>query len=249
MNTLQMRSCLTAYLGAALLASLFTGCSAYKRVADVNPIFLEGVDVHSKIDNLPFDQAWVKDDFDGRKYSKLIIKPIRTDLLTGWERSMSAFIASKESYDLEARKIADYFHAQLVKDIEEYNDNRILVTEKAGADVLTMEIALTELEFSHPVARAAALAAPVPGTGAALATITDPHAAFAARITDPSGRLVATVADRKFPPTRIIDLNKLMVTSSVREVSSIWAKTMAEALNKGRFQKTEREGRFSILPW
>ena len=112
-----------------------------------------------------------------------------------------------------------------------------------------MEIALTELEFSHPVARAGSLAAPVPGSGAALSSISDPHASFALRVSDPSGNLAATVADRQFPPARIVDLNKLTVSSSIREVCSIWAQTIAEALNKGRFSLVTAPSSFSLSPW
>jgi hypothetical protein len=58
------------------------------------------------------------------------------------------------------------------------------VLKEPNRKSVVVEIVLTEIEFSHPLARAASLAAPVPGTGPALTAITDPHVAFAARITD-----------------------------------------------------------------
>lgn len=126
---------------------------------------------------------------------------------------------------------------------------RIAVTDRPTEGTLVIEIALTELEFSHPVARAGALAAPVPGTGAALSTITDPHVAFAARLTDATtGELVASIADRKFPPMRIVDLNKLTVKSSAREVVALWATSIGQAL-QGNGIDPVTEKRFSLLPW
>ena len=234
------------------LGAILAGCAVGARITTVDNTFLEDVNVESKIENLPFDHAWVNPKFDGRLYSKVYFPAIRVDLLAQnnkWERSIGPIIKNYEEYDAEARQIAAYFHEQITKEFSEYSENRMQLVHAPGPDVITIQLALTELEFSHPLARAAALAAPMPGTGVALATMTDPHMAFAARIYAPGGQLVATAADRKFPPTRIIDLNKLTVTSANREICSIWAEIFAEAVNKGRFQKTESRGRFSILPW
>lgn len=235
----------------ALTALSLAACSLHDRVASVDNTFLEDVDVSQKLVNIPYDHAWVRPGFDGRVYPKLYLKPIRLDKLgeNAWMKSASSFITSRESYLEEAKEIADYLQEQLVKQINEYPNPSVTLVDRPDERTLTLEIALTELEFSHPIARAAALAAPVPGTGPALSAMSDPHVAFAARITDETGRLAVTAADRKFPPTRIIDLNKLTITSSPREVCALWAKTMAEALNKRRFSKTKDNGKFSLLPW
>lgn len=242
----------TANLGMCALISVnVLGCALHDRVTSVNDTFLEDVNIRSKLDTLPYDHSWVRSGFNGKIYNKLYVKPIRTDFLPDneWQRSASPFINSKDDYQRQAKEVAAYFKASLEQKIRSYEGNRLTLVDRPGSDVLTLELALTELEFSHPVARAAALAAPVPGTGPALSTMSDPHAAFAARMTDGSGRLVATAADRKFPPTRIVDLNKLTVMSSAREICSLWADTLSEALNKGRFVETEGNSRFSILPW
>jgi hypothetical protein len=246
----ESRFLLVAACGVYFFSAIL-GCGAYKRIAPVSPTFLEGVDTASTVENLPFDHAWVQPNFDARKYSKLFIKPVRTDLVSDESRthSFSAFLATKEGYDEAVGQIAEYFRAEIIGAIGEYPGNRITIVDKPGPGVITAEIALTEVEFSHPVARAASLAAPIPGTGAAISAVTDTHAAFALRVTDPSGKLVATVADRKYPPTRIIDLNKLTVSSSAREVCALWADTMAEAFNKGRFAPTSAKGRFSLWFW
>lgn len=71
--------------------------------------------------------------------------------------------------------------------------------------------------------------------------------AFAARITDAdTGQLIATVADRKFAPVRIVDLNKLTVSSTPREISQLWADTIATAINSDGFTKVD-EKRFSLF--
>lgn len=245
------RATLLSVVSAFAFLSSLSGCAWKARVETVSPVFLEDVDISSKLETLPFDHSWVRAKFDGRSYRKLHVKEIRTDLLPedGWMNSYSSVISSAEDYRRESQEIGRYFREQLIEALQEKEPPRFVIVDAPGSDVLTLEIALTELEFSHPVARAASLAAPVPGTGPALSSMTDPHAAFAARLYDGSGRLVATAADRRFPPARIVDVNKLTATSSAREVSTIWAGLMSEALTNGQFVKTEDSSWFSVLPW
>lgn len=217
----------------------------------IEPTFLEGSDPTRKIDNLPFDHAWIRDGFNGRDYTKLYVEDIRSDLLPekAWLRSTSLIITSKEDYDTEAKKIAEHFKERLLKDLKEYKDTKVVLVEAPDKETITMEIALTELEFSHPGARTAALVSPVPGTGAALGSMSDPHVAFAARFNDPEGKLAVTLADRAYPPSRIVDFNKMTVTSSPNEVVQRWSEVLAESINNGKLVKTDRSSRFSLLPW
>lgn len=184
-------------------------------------------------------------------YHAVIIKPIRTDLLADeWHASMSGFIATKEIYNKKAREVADYFRQQLIEDINNYPNAQYTVADIPGHGVATVEIVLTELEFSHPVARAGTLAIPIPGIGTALSTVSDPHAAFALRLSDSeTGKLLVTVGDRKFSPIRLLDLNKLTVCSSVREICANWATELSAGLNEGHFGKVEKVGVFRLLPW
>ncbi len=240
------------WLSVLLVVSLVCGCSAKKRVSAIGNTFLEDVDISHKEETLPFEHSWINWGIKDGSYNSVYIKPVRTDLIpkTDWGMSKSPYIRSEEDFLKETEFIASHFHRELLKDLEAHKEQRIKVADAPGPGVAVLEIALTEAEFSHPAARAASLAAPVPGTGALVGAISDPHAAFAARLTDgESGELIATVADRKFPPTRIVDLNKLTVTSSVREVCSIWAETLADALQKGRMAKVKDRGSFSILPY
>jgi hypothetical protein len=231
-----------------------SGCALRERtVQDIPRTFLEDVDIHSKRENLPFDHAWLAPGMTKERYQTVMFRPVRTDLLPldQWERSASAFIVTREDYLAKSQEVAQHFNEQIVQKMGEegLDGGGLRLTNRPGPDTIVIEIALTELEFSHPVARAASLAAPVPGTGAAIASITDPHVAFAARLKDGgTGKLIATIGDRKFAPTRIVDLNKLTVSSSAREVVSLWAEEFAQGLGTKQ-QITIDEKRFSILPW
>lgn len=236
--------------GAVMIG--LVGCSAKKRFDDVSTTYLQDVDVNKRMDNMPFDHSWVYNQINRDNYYGIYVPPIKTETLPKdhWTNSMSAIITSEADYLAEARDIAVYFRQRLIEEINKDPQKHFRAVDRPGPGVAVLQLALTELEFSHPVARAGTLAVPVPGTGAALSAITDPHAAFAARLTDgATGKLIATAADRKFPPTRVIDLNKFTVTSSAREVCSIWAEELAEAIHKGRLGEVAERGRFDWKPW
>jgi predicted ester cyclase len=167
-----------------------------------------------------------------------------------WKESRSPFLTSRNEYQKEASALADYFKEQLNKKIAAFPKGTFSVADATGEATLVFDIALTELEFSHPVTKAGMLLVPVPGASVAFSAVSDPHVAFAARVYDGvSGKLVATLGDRKFPPVRVIDLSKLTVTSSTREIVATWAEIFAEGLNRDRFVRVRDKGIFRILPW
>jgi hypothetical protein len=237
---------------ATLVALILSGCAVEGRFEPPPRTFLEDISTAKTMKNMPFQHAWVDPKSVQKEYSSVFVRPIRIDLLShdAWKRSSSIGITSKEDYEKEAQGIADYFHEQLIAALKSSSSKRFQVVDTPTKSSLIVSIALTEVEFSHPITRAAALAAPVPGVDMALNTITDPHVAFAARFTDPlSNALQASAADRRYPPLRLIDLNKLTITSSTREIVKDWSRELAEAIQSNRFATVERTSGFSLLPW
>jgi hypothetical protein len=238
------------YLSALLLLA---GCAAYKQVAPISNTFLQDVDVTKKLKNMPFQHSWVwVNDTRQAKFSSIYIPPVVIDTLPPDASlpSLSAFILTDADFRAKAREVADYFREQLIDRIRNYPNNSYQIADRRGRGTAVIEIAITELEFSHPAAYAGTFASPMPGTGAALAAVVQPHAAFALRISDgESGRLIATAADRKFPPLRIADLNQLTVSSPVREICGFWAEEIVQALEEGPTAEVESVGRIRLLPW
>lgn len=233
---------------------VLSGCAAKSRFSGISSPYLSDVDTTKKIKNLPFDHSWVwATDLKPTDYTAVYVKPVRIDTLSeeSWLNSMSPLITSREDFLTKAKAVADYFHEQFIEQYNAIPDHRYKMVNAPGPKVMTVELVLTELEFGHPAAVAGTWAVPVPGAGAALSTVTEPHAAFALRVTDSrTGKLLATAADRKFPPMRIVDVNKFTISSSIREICSNWGGELADGLHQGRFGKeVERRGRFSILPW
>jgi hypothetical protein len=216
------------------------------------PTFIEDAPLTEKLDTMPFDHSWIAPDSVEKNFDSVLIMPIRYDLLPpgAWRDSKSIYLNSEEAYLKEAKVLAGHFRNQLLRELSKVPNPRFTVVEVPTPSTLIVSIALTQLEFSHPMTRAAALAAPLPGVDMALNAITDPHASFSARFTDPStSQLLASAADKRFPPIRIIDLNKLTITSSLREIVHQWSRELSEAIQQDRFSKVEKSWRFSLLPW
>jgi hypothetical protein len=246
-----MKSYALTYL-CALLSLVCTGCSLKERSDPVAPTFLNGAPVESSIKEVPFKHAWIAPRDKHLSIKSVFIKPVRTDLLDAdeWKKSRGLAVTSKEEFDKSAALLARYFRMKLLAELKQVPNSRFEVVNTPDSSSLIVEIALTELALSEPVIRAAALAVPVPGVDQALSAVSDPHAAFAARFTNFDGsKLLATTADRRFPPIRIIDLNKLRATSSVREIISQWAHELAESIQTDELTTVPRASLFSLLPW
>ncbi len=237
-----------------VVAALFTltGCAVEKRTNPVSNLFLEDRDVSVKDKTLPFDHAWVEPNFPLGHYHNVYFRSVTLSKLPpeSWKDSKSVYITSEADFMKESQLLADYFLEQLKNKVEKYPKGTMKVVDKPMPDGLVIDLAITENEFSQPIENTGALLVPVPGSAMLFSAISDPHVAFAARVYDgKTGKLVATAADRKFPPTRLLDLNKVTVTSPNREIVSTWANIIAEALNRDGFAKVESQGTFSILPW
>jgi hypothetical protein len=235
-----------------LVALTLAACAVQERTEPVVATFLDGAPRESTIADIPFLHAWIAPQETPIPYSSIYVKPVRADLIPKdmWLRSRGLAVSSEEEFKKDADIIARYFRIRLLSELKATSSKRFTVVDTPDDRSLVLEIAITELVLSEPIIRAAALAVPFPGVDLALSTITDPHVSFAARFTSPDGKkLIATAADRRFPPIRLIDLNKLRARSSAREIIAHWARQLAQAIQLNEFKKVEGNTWFAILPW
>ena len=241
---------LRALLGAMIFVC---GCAANERTKPISNTFLEDRDVTVADETLPFNHAWSDSHIQPGFYTKVFFRSVSIDKLPkdAWKDSKSNYITSEEEFLHEAKLLADYFRDQLNAEVIANKDGAVKVTDKAEPHTLVFDIAFTELEFSHPIENTGALLVPVPGSAILFSAISNPHQAFAARVYDgQTGKLVATVADRKFPPTRLLDFNKVTATSPNREICTYWAEEIADALEREDLtDDVKSRGIFQILPW
>lgn len=235
------------------MAVCLASCAASKRMSGELPkTFLDDVDTSLKIERLPFDHAWTNPAVRWADYDGVFIKPVRSDLLPKekWLESLSPAIDSEAVYFEEAGTLAAYFQDQLKEKIGKREGQHLAKLAPApGPKVAVIEIAFTELEFSHPLQKAASLLAPMPGTAVVGTALSDPYVTFALRITDgASNKLLATAGDRKFAPSRLINFSKLSATSANREICGLWAEEIAATLGSDALTKIE-EKNWSWIPW
>ena len=248
-----LNNCLGRLAAALALVGAISGCGINDRAKPLSNTFLEDRDTTVKDKTLPFDHAWIKPGLPNDYYTKVYFRSVTTSKLPKGEykASIGTYILTEEDFNKEADLLAKYFQQQLVDKATNYPKATVAVVDKAGPHTLVFDTAFTELEFSNPVTNTGALLVPIPGASILFSAISNPHQAFASRVYDgKTGELVATVGDRKFPPTRLLDLSKVMTTSPNREICQTWAQIIADALNRDTFDtEVSNRGLFAILPW
>lgn len=228
------------------------GCAVSERTKPVPTTFLEDRDVTVSDETLPFKHAWVDPELPEGNYTNVFFRSVTADTLPpeSWRASKGAFLSNEEQFKKLANKLAQHFKDELESEVSTYKNGVVAVVESPEPKGLIFDIALTELEFSHPIQKAGVMLVPVPGTSVIFSAVSDPHVAFAGRVYDAeTGKLIATIADRRFPPTRLLDVNRITLSSSAREIVETWAEIIAEVLNRERFAKVSDRGFFAILPW
>lgn len=244
-------------VAASLLLAAFclAGCATYRGMAsaDLTDFItgVPGVDHNSKLEFLPFNHSWTNRAFSLKKYSSVYVAPVTTRFIKPgcWVNSMSAHITSEKGYRAEVDELAGYFREQVAESIRAYDKNSFKIAGAPGHGTLCLELALTEVVFSRPAAYAGSMASPVPGTSSAVDATLGSSVAFELRLRDAgSGEVVFTAADRRTPPAKVLDLNKLSFTSSAREICQEWAGLFAQFLNMDKHE-TLRARKFKVKPW
>jgi hypothetical protein len=245
-------SLLVRLMVLAVLASGGVGCAVQERTKPIPVTFLEDRDVSHTDKTLPFKHAWIDPNLPEESYTNVFFRKVTADTLPAdaWEASKSTFLTKESEYKKLANDLAEYFKEELINAVSNYPKGVMTVVESPQPRGLIFDMAITELEFSHPIQKAGIMLVPIPGSSVLFNAVSDPHVAFAARIYDAhTGKLIATLADRRFPPTRLLDVNRLTLSSSAREICQTWADIIAEGLNRERFADVPDRGFFAILPW
>ena len=236
---------------AVAVALAICGCAISERIEELPATFLEDVPRESALAGVSFQHAWRNPVPARRAFETLYVAPVRTGLLPSemWRRSLSVWVRSESSFARRVHELALFLEEELLAALRADPPGPLELTNDPTHTSVILEIALTEVVLARPTMHAAALAAPLPGVELALSTIDDPHLSFAARLTAPNGHLLATVADRRFPPIRVVDLNKLTLTSSGREIVREWAQELAPLLKHPDTHQGTRRLPISISPW
>jgi hypothetical protein len=237
---------------AAVLVSLGVACSPRKVGSPLKSQLLKDIDTSSQIETLPFQHSRTWRTSSREKYDTVLIAPITIEpaVIDSWENSSGVFIRSENDFKETLTDVNRFFHEQLIKNLQDAKERSFKLTQNAGPRVARIQIAITEALLTKPLLHAGAAIAPIPGTGLVAGALNRPGLACAIKITDSvSGALIFSAADRRNPPMRLVNANSFTVSSSAREIVSIWAELITETLVKGHLGAVEDAPHFTLLPW
>ncbi len=120
----------------------------------------------------------------------------------------------------------------------------------AGGRTLVVQLSLSEANFGDPVVYGGLLAVPFPAIANLSTAVKSPLLTIEGRFIDQTtGEVVAELVDRRFPQVKPIDLNRLTVSSALRELADSFAHDIVRSFYRDPDEKVERRWRFSLLPW
>jgi hypothetical protein len=228
-----------------LLGLIIGGCSSMRsgsndlKTTTVEPApdagFIEHPELQTKRQNSPFQKVWVKKGFDAKHYKSLVVAPVNTDYMLEMDWLHKAGTANwVGNVKKDIKKLAKYFHDEVVKQFTEDPNHRFQVIEKpelTAEATLRLELALIEVDPSQPVLHAAGWL--IPGGGTAAGVVNQRRAAFEGRLRDlRTGEVVATFADRDMQDVGPIDLTRLTWYGPAKGIMDQWAKQFVQIANR-----------------
>ena len=246
----------------ATLALGISGCSSITSTANdakavaVEPApdagFIENPGLQSKRADLPFQKVWIKQGFDKKNYSKLVVAPVNTQYLLemDWMHKLSgANLISDIKKDIA--DLAAYFHNQVVNEFKSDPKHRFVVIEPPVGHkqkTLRLELALIEIDPSEPVLHA--LGWLTLGGGTAAGVINQRRAAFEARLRDlQTNEVVATFADRDMQDAGPLDLTRLTWYGPAKGIMDQWAKQFVQIANRKPGESVTDSTPFTLRPF
>ena len=115
---------------------------------------------------------------------------------------------------------------------------------------LVVNISIAEANFGDPVVYGGLLAVPVPGAANLSTAVKSPSITLEARLTDQkTGEVLAELIDRRFPQAKIVDVNRLTVSSALRELVDSFADDLVASTFRKQDEKVRKRLPFSLIPW
>ncbi|MBS3954479.1 MAG: DUF3313 family protein [Methylomicrobium sp.] len=197
--------------------------------------FIDNPERQTRRADLPFQKVWIKPDFDVSAYQELVVAPVNTQYVMEMDWLHKAGSASWLSdVKKDITELAQYFHAQVVKEFKEDPNQRFRVIEFAGQHkepALRLELALIQIDPSQPVLHA--LGWLQVGGGTAAGAINQRRAAFEGRLRDmQTGEVVATFADRDMQDAGPLDLTRLTWYGPAKGIMDRWAEQFVKIANR-----------------
>lgn len=229
---------------------ILSGCAALKADPSRGAGFVP-VQQMSRMEDLPFNKAWVREDTDWKSYHTILIKPVDTEHLlqaSSWQEHFR-----QEHMKEDAREVARYMESRFKEAIRNDPQHRFQVVDSPQPDSLTLELALTELVPSN-VALEVLGYAPYGGGMATKvlerATGAVSTVAFEAKLKESkTDKTMAMYADREQQKYAPIDFKGLTWYGIARRIIDEWADQFVEVVNKKPGEIVKESSSFTLMPF
>lgn len=235
-----------------LVSAMFlAGCKA-KPAPDAG--FLEEPEKMTKQERYPFHRAYWNKQFDPKRYTELLVRPVDTWHMLEQNFWQEANIRNDQLVR-DAFVIANEIQLEIEKAARNDPKKRFTLVQKAGPKTLVLEMALVELVpnkvsmgalglASLGISGGAGVAAGAVG-GSGKGTI-----AFEARIRDgATDKVIGMFADREEGATAPVDIGALTWYNHAHTIIKDWAEQLIELANTPEDHIVKDSSPFTLLPW
>jgi hypothetical protein len=119
-----------------------------------------------------------------------------------------------------------------------------------GSRTMLIQISISEATYGDPLIYGGLLAVPVPAIANLSTAVKSPSLTLETMFVDQAtGEVVAEVVDRRFPQIKIVDLNRLLGSRALRELSDSYIEDIAELFFRKRGEEISRRSPVSLIPW
>lgn len=238
---------------AAGLAALTTGCatssSGLKAKTVPTSAFLDnGARLRPHRERAPFNAVWVSPKFEAVRgnYRGITIAPVATQYLRAVNRPLVAMLEGPKAKDRPVAGTAAVVQGAFVAAFREAPGGRYPLARGKGRGVLTLELALVELNPTNVVGNAVKYGAP---GGAAMAPATKGNCALEGKLRDSAtGELLFAFADNEQDKFALLSLRDFSSYGHARAAIKDWAKQFAELMRTPASHKVEDSSTVTLNP-
>lgn len=244
---------LTSLTLAATLALATTGCSTSSSGLKAKTVptsaFLDhGSTMRPHRERAPFNAVWVSPKFEAVRgnYRGIQIAPVNTQYLRTVDRPLVTMMEGPKAKDRPVAGSAEVLHKAFVAAFRDAPGGRYQLTSGGGPAVLTLELALVELNPTNVVGNAVKYGAP---GGSVVAPATKGNCAIEGKLKDSrTGELLFAFADNEQDKFGIVSLRDFSSYGHARAAMKDWAKQFAELMRTAASHKVEDSSSVTLNP-
>ncbi len=234
---------------AAILLAGTAGCASGKKdlkakAARPSAFIANPTTMQPQRERAPFNSAWVSPTLLQRaaQYTAIYVAPVNTRYLRAVDRALVV-----NAKDRPVAETAGLLQTGFASAFRNSPSPRLKVASGPGPGVLTLQLALIELNPTNVVGNAAKYGAP---GGSVLAPLTKGNIAIEGKVTDSvTGELFYQFADNEQDPFSAVSLRDLSAYGHSRTAIKDWARQLEELTRTPRTHRVADSATFTLNPF